>query len=94
MYGRIGHKLTVASLDEFLAWFRGQCAFCYVKEAVHIHHIRPKSMGGNYDDWDNLIPLCYACHDFVTEHGARNFIDELTEARDEAITFFAHPPFP
>lgn len=84
----------MAGIDEFLSWFRNQCAWCYVAEAVHIHHINPKSMGGDPDDMDNWVPLCYECHDFVTEHGARNFIDELTDAKEDAIEFFAHPPFP
>jgi len=84
----------MAGIDEFFSWFRGMCAWCYIAEAVHIHHIRPKAMGGDLMDMDNWIPLCYACHDFVTLHGARNFIDELTEAKEDALDFFAHPPFP
>ncbi len=84
----------MAIVDEFLSWFRGQCAWCYVHEAVHIHHIKPRSMGGDPLDVENWVPLCLECHDFVHEHGHRNFIDELTKAKEEALEFFAHPPFP
>lgn len=38
------------------------CKLCdYVGEDTHLHHIIPRSLGGNEDNY-NLIELCVPCH--------------------------------
>lgn len=45
-----------------------------IKEVLHVHHIKPRSMGGT-DDLSNLVVLCFDCHlkahnyDFSNRHG-------------------------
>jgi len=39
------------------------CTMCG-QEAVDIHHIQPRGMGGSYKDYiENLAALCRSCHD-------------------------------
>jgi len=37
------------------------CALCERPDVIHIHHVRPRSMGGT-NELDNLIALCPVCH--------------------------------
>jgi len=42
---------------------RGRCAECHGNgRALHVHHLRPVSEGGNYLLW-NLLTLCARCHE-------------------------------
>lgn len=43
-----------------------ECANCQ-KQAVDIHHIEPKGMGGSKekDNIENLIALCRKCHELA-----------------------------
>ena len=44
------------------------CAVCGCN-AVDIHHIEPKGMGGrDMNDIDNLIALCRRCHEMAHTH--------------------------
>lgn len=63
------------------------CEICG-KEAVDIHHISPRGMGGskNKDDIENLMALCRSHHDKAEAEGYsehelskihRNFIDRF-----------------
>lgn len=38
-----------------------RCQFCTRTENLHVHHIRPRAMGGPDELW-NLIVLCKDCH--------------------------------
>ncbi len=49
----------------------GGCGGCGEHHAVcQAHHIRPRSQGGP-TDIDNLMLLCWGCHDKVHHHGWR-----------------------
>jgi len=37
------------------------CALCERPGVIHIHHVRPRSLGGT-NELDNLIALCPVCH--------------------------------
>jgi 5-methylcytosine-specific restriction endonuclease McrA len=44
-----------------------ECADCG-REATEAHHIVPRAQGGS-DRWENLMPLCKACHSARTRRG-------------------------
>ena len=55
---------TKAQMDALIARYGG-CGGCGEHPAMcQAHHIRPRSQGGP-TDIDNLIPLCWGCHDKV-----------------------------
>ena len=57
-----------AQMDALIARYGG-CGGCGEHSAMsQAHHIRPRSQGGP-TDIDNLIPLCWGCHDKVHHHG-------------------------
>ncbi|MCY4422129.1 MAG: DUF222 domain-containing protein, partial [Acidimicrobiaceae bacterium] len=61
---------TKAQMDALIARYGG-CGGCGHHTAIcQAHHIRPRSEGGP-TDIDNLIPLCWGCHDNVHRHGWR-----------------------
>jgi len=37
------------------------CALCERSDVIHVHHVRPRSLGG-MNDLGNLIALCPVCH--------------------------------
>lgn len=50
-----------------------RCQGCFkrkVPKGFTVHHINPRANGGN-DDLDNLITLCFECHDIVEEMNLR-----------------------
>jgi len=53
--------------EELLARTGRRCCICGTLHRVQLHHIIPKSDGGN-DRIENAIPLCPNCHDDV--HGS------------------------
>ncbi len=61
---------TKAQMDALVARY-GACAGCGEHYAVcQAHHIQPRSQGGP-TDIDNLMLLCWGCHDKVHHHGWR-----------------------
>ena len=61
---------TKAQMDALIARY-GECPGCGEHYAVcQAHHIRPRSQGGP-TDIDNLMLLCWGCHDKVHHHGWR-----------------------
>ncbi len=61
---------TKAQMDALVARYGG-CAGCGEHYAVcQAHHIQPRSQGGP-TDIDNLMLLCWGCHDKVHHHGWR-----------------------
>jgi hypothetical protein len=57
-------------MDALIARYGG-CPGCGEHYAVcQAHHIRPRSQGGP-TDIDNLMLLCWRCHDKVHHHGWR-----------------------
>jgi len=52
--------------DEVFDYYQGRCVSCFVEPSVTIHHIVPRSKKpADYDEFDNLAPLCSGCHDLV-----------------------------
>lgn len=47
----------------------GVCEFCSHRPAVHAHHIKRRSQGGDNSQW-NLAHLCAHCHGWVHDHPA------------------------
>ena len=65
--GTAAPRPTKAQMDALMARYGG-CGGCGEHSAVcQAHHIRPRSRGGP-TDIDNLIPLCWGCHDKVHYH--------------------------
>ena len=61
---------TKAQMDALIARY-GECPGCGEHYAVcQAHHVRPRSQGGP-TDIDNLMLLCWGCHDKVHHHGWR-----------------------
>ena len=66
------------------------CALCERHKGVkiEIHHIHPRNQGGS-DDLDNLIPLCFDCHQEVGSYnsahpkGNKYSEEELKARRDD-----------
>ena len=52
--------------DEVIDYYQGRCVSCWVEPSVTIHHIVPRSKRpADYDEFDNLAPLCHSCHDLI-----------------------------
>ena len=59
-----------AQMDALIARYGG-CGGCGQHSVwCQAHHIRPRAQGGP-TDIDNLVPLCWGCHDNVHLHGWR-----------------------
>lgn len=59
---------------------RIMCQCCNMAEAVDIHHIEPKGMGGSEekDFIENLIALCRECHQAVhAEKISKEFLKNI-----------------
>lgn len=50
--------------QEALERDEGRCQVCGGKENLHVHHVKPRGMGGNpaADRVENLITVCGECH--------------------------------
>ena len=76
--------------EQVLIKCKRHCALCErcVGVKIEVHHIVPKQKGGS-DDIENLIPLCFDCHQEVggynTNHpkGNKYTENELKARRDE-----------
>ena len=62
-------RATEAQFQALIALYGG-CAGCDETDPgrIHAHHKDPFALGGT-TDLDNLIPLCWGCHDNVHDHG-------------------------
>ncbi|MCY3618558.1 MAG: HNH endonuclease [Acidimicrobiaceae bacterium] len=69
--GRNVRRATDSQFQALLALYGG-CAGCGEPDRLKIqaHHMDPFALGG-CTDLDNLLPLCWGCHDKVHEHGWR-----------------------
>ena len=67
--GRNVRRATDSQFQALLALYGG-CAGCGEPDRLKIqaHHMDPFALGG-CTDLDNLLPLCWGCHDKVHEHG-------------------------
>lgn len=54
------HKIKIERISEI-----GRCELCGSKRGLELHHIIPRSIGGEDND-ENLILVCYGCHAKLT----------------------------
>ena len=66
--GRNTRKATESQFQALMALYGG-CAGCGEPDEnkVHAHHMDPFARGGG-TDLDNLIPLCWGCHNKIHDH--------------------------
>jgi len=66
--GRNTRKATESQFQALMALYGG-CAGCGEPDdnKVHAHHMNPFACGGG-TDLDNLIPLCWDCHNKIHDH--------------------------
>ena len=66
--GRNTRKATESQFQALMALYGG-CAGCGEPDEnkVHAHHMNPFARGGG-TDLDNLIPLCWDCHNKIHDH--------------------------
>ena len=74
--------------DEILELFRGRCIRCN-QPAVTVHEIVPRSYGKIAYKAENRVSLCNKCHNYIHQHGAINFKDELTQLRKDFLEKYA-----
>ena len=60
-------RMQVLRRDDFRCRICGRRAADYVDIILHVHHIRPHSMGG-LTEAGNLITLCHTCHCGLDPH--------------------------
>lgn len=66
--------------------FKYRCIIC-LKRYEGIHHVVPKSLGGEDND-ENKVPLCQYHHREIHNTGAVNWIKYLLELRDKRLADF------
>lgn len=66
-----------------MAKYRGQCGYCLIRIAAHVHEIVPRSAGGQLVE-ENQIALCPQCHDTIHESGWTNHTEALYAAQARA----------
>jgi hypothetical protein len=80
---------NASGLDKKVAKaFNYRCIIDF-KRFVHIHHIVPKSLGGE-SLFENLVPLCLECHRRIHNTGAINWVGYLTDLREKRLHEFAY----
>lgn len=87
--GERRYRRKVASPKQWAAIRAEKGRYCRIAESyphehrhVHYHHLVARSQGGD-DVADNLVPLCVAHHDYVTNRDAltlRLLAEALTDA--------------
>ena len=67
--GRNVRRATESQFQALMALYGG-CAGCGESDRLKIqaHHMDPFALGGG-TDLDNLLPLCWGCHDKIHDHG-------------------------
>ena len=75
------HKLAIEvyTRDNF------KCRHCGWRNGIHAHHLVYKSKGGQ-DDINNLITLCFVCHEAV--HGRKLLINFLDKEDAQGVISF------
>jgi len=61
---RLPEKEYAALCRAILERDQWKCRSCGSRNALHVHHVRFRSQGGE-DSMDNLLVLCSACHEGV-----------------------------
>ena len=79
--------VEAVSDDVILAFYRGRCVACWVKPAVNIHEIEPRSKRPkDWQKFDNRAPLCECCHSIV-HAGTVTRSGWLRNQRDRLVRF-------
>lgn len=60
-------RMRIIKRDNYKCRICGRSPDNYTDVELHVHHIRPHSLGGLTTDW-NLITLCHTCHDGLDPH--------------------------
>jgi len=63
---------------------REPCVLCHGR-SQHIHHRRLRSQGGD-NDFSNLLPMCWRCHDAVHANQAGLIVGRTEDPRRVPIT--------
>jgi len=63
------------------------CALCERADAIHVHHVRPRSLGGT-NDLGNLIALCPVCH--AIAHGEYTLDNQFPFDKETAQAAIEH----
>jgi 5-methylcytosine-specific restriction endonuclease McrA len=70
---------------QIMRLFKWRCALNPSHAANTVHEIVPRSLRPkNWWDTDNMIPLCWNCHDDVHRQGTRNFANKLRKILEDA----------
>ena len=86
---RLKVRRKIATQDEWAdmrAEKRGVCRCCGAGGHCHLHHIVPRSKNGG-DVTDNLIPLCWACHELVHKRDRMACLRLVFNLRDDEYAY-------
>ena len=73
--------------EAIFLFYQGRCVGCWVRPAVNIHEIEPRSKRPkDWQDFDNRAPLCSRCHQKVHE-GTRGAAEILRQRRSDLVAF-------
>ncbi|XUX00554.1 MAG: HNH endonuclease signature motif containing protein [Dehalogenimonas sp.] len=72
--------------DLVISLYDGKCAICGDTTSIEVHHKTPRYLGGK-DTYDNLIPLCWKCHQLAPD-SPEEF--EVYKERAKAMGGFKH----
>ncbi len=70
----------ISDNSQILNIFGYRCLMCH-RTGGFVHEISPRSVTVDWARFDNRVPLCGSCHNFVHAEGAKNHADELRELR-------------
>ena len=78
--------MSPQGVNLILDFYKYRCIVNPSHEAVTVHEIVPKSQRpDNWWEFDNRVPVCASCHDKIHREGASNWVDRLTELRDDFL---------
>lgn len=58
------------------------CQRCSSVEQLEVHHKTPRIEGGT-DEFDNLITLCYGCHNYLHHKDSIDFSEAVKRVKEE-----------
>jgi hypothetical protein len=89
------NKGYINGLDSYkqVLKIRNICPHCKNHIIESVHHIIPRKFNGN-DDADNLIALCFKCHDKIEILTYELFISNKKYSQNELFGFIINDNFP
>lgn len=76
------------SPSEIQEKYHYRCVVC-LSPASMVHHIIPRSLApGDIDDPDNLVPLCWVCHDRIHREGTARWALRLRAQATHLLALF------